>query len=306
MSAVATSPDVVPGPAPAAAPAVDAIRRLHCMEIWGGSEAADSRVSVPGVDAHVVCRPHRGDAAGGDIHYVSNCMAGTISRFVLADVSGHGASASELALSLRRLMRKHINTPDQARFARALNEEFSGLTDEGRFATAVLATYFAPTDHLIVCNAGHPRALWWRAYDEQWELLDSSSTGASSEPSASDLGISNLPLGILDPTIYEQFAVWLARGDAVIFYSDALIESADSAGRPLGEGGLLDIARTLDPGDPAGLAERLLDAVELRHGGRLSDDDVTVLVLHHNGADPPSLPIAERIKILGRVLGLVP
>jgi hypothetical protein len=42
-------------------------------------------------------------------------------------------------------MRQNINTPDQTRFAQALNQEFSKLKVQGLFATALLATYL-PAD----------------------------------------------------------------------------------------------------------------------------------------------------------------
>ena len=127
-------------------------RRIACMEVWGGHEAFEGGVSVPGNDVFVSCSPHTGDVRGGDIYYVSNCAAGIISRFVLADVAGHGSVVSSTASGLRDLMRRYINTPDQTKFARALNRRFS--SDAGRFATAVLVSYFAPTDHAIICGHG--------------------------------------------------------------------------------------------------------------------------------------------------------
>ena len=105
-----------------------ASRRLECMEIWGGNQAADNAVSVSGIDCWVISEPHGGDASGGDMHFVSTCGAGKIARFALADVAGHGLSVSDMAVKLRRLMRKHINRLDQTRFARDLNKEFGVLT----------------------------------------------------------------------------------------------------------------------------------------------------------------------------------
>ncbi|MBL9033069.1 MAG: serine/threonine-protein phosphatase [Phycisphaerae bacterium] len=272
--------------------------RLQCLEIWGGNQAADSVVSVPGVDAHVVSRPHQGHAGGGDVHYVSTCAAGIISRFALADVSGHGQTVAHVADALRRLMRRHMNTVDQSRIARALNREFAGLASAGRFATAVLATYFEPTDHLIVCNAGHPRPLFCR--DGSWSLLDERSAGAI--PRGEVGGIANLPLGIIEPTDYAQFAVPLARGDIALFYTDAIIEAAPPGGPALGEAGLLDLASTLDPARPEALAGALSDAVARHRGRREADDDETVLVLHHNGAAAPGVGVAQRVRAWGRML----
>ena len=103
-------------------------------------------------------RLHSGKG-GGDVHYISTCGAGYVTRLALADIAGHGESVDGLAIALRKLMRKYINTLDQTRFARALNRELTADVEFGRFATAVLLTYFAPTRHLIICNAGHGRPL---------------------------------------------------------------------------------------------------------------------------------------------------
>ena len=129
---------------------------LECMEIWGGNRAVDRAIAVTGIDVWVVSQPYGGDTHGGDVYFVSSCGAGKIARFALADVAGHGVTVGDLGAKLRRLMRKHLNRLDQTRFARDLNKEFATLSREDTFATALLASYFAPTDHLIICNAGHP------------------------------------------------------------------------------------------------------------------------------------------------------
>ena len=85
---------------------------LRCMEIWGGSARTEQAVSVPGIDVYVRSQTYKGNDRGGDLYYVSQCGLGNIARFVLADVSGHGAEASGVAAMLARLMRKHINTAD--------------------------------------------------------------------------------------------------------------------------------------------------------------------------------------------------
>jgi len=118
---------------------------MQCMEIWGGNRAIDNVVSMPGIDAWVFSRPHKGATGGGDIHYLSSCATGLISRLLVADVSGHGAGVDGLAVKLRRLMARHVNHIDQTKFVRALNREFGDLADDGGFATALVATYWAPS-----------------------------------------------------------------------------------------------------------------------------------------------------------------
>lgn len=267
------------------------------MEIWGGNQAAEAAISVPGIDAWVTSRPHEEAASGGDIHYVSMCGGGIIGRFALADVAGHGASVSDLAVRLRDLMRRNINTLDQSRFARSLNTLFAQPSNQGRFATALLATYHAPSDHLVVCNAGHPAPLWYRAAENRWQLL-------TPQPGGTD-AVSKLPLGIIDPTDYQQFAVALGLRDLVVLYTDALIEATPAAGGMLGEQGLLQTAAAMDPSDPAALGPALIAAVDALSGGTASRaDDTTVLVLHHNGANPPRQSLLEKVRITAKMLGL--
>lgn len=276
--------------------------RLRAMEVWGGNQAACERATVPGFEIFSYCEPYQGAAGGGDLRFVSTCAAGNIVRFTLADIAGHGESASETALRLRGLIRKHINTPNPTRFARSLNSELTQLSLEGHFATAVITTYFAPTDHLIVCNAGHPRPLLYHAGRAgergTWELFDQNCPCVLSPGLSKQTGISNLPLGILDPTSYQQFATRLFPGDILVSYTDALIEATDPAGRQLGEAGLLSVAQGLDTSDPARLGPSLLGAVAEHRAGRPADDDATLMVLYHRGDDPPRMALGDRLRAL--------
>src|SRR4051812_21770466 len=88
---------------------------MQCMEVWGGNRAIDQAVSMPGLDAWVFSRPYKDQAGGGDIHYVSSCATGRISRLLVADVSGHGLAVSDIALRLRRMLVGHANYLDQTR-----------------------------------------------------------------------------------------------------------------------------------------------------------------------------------------------
>ncbi len=270
---------------------------LQCMEIWGGNAAIHSAVSVPGVDAWISSDPCEGAAEGGDIHYISQCGAGKISRFFIADVSGHGATVAALASQVRGMMRRNINTVNQVRFARALNRQLLALNETGRFATALLATYFAPTDHLIVCNAGHPRPLWYVAAESTWQWLDQHTAVPAGRPV-------NVPLGIIEPTDYIQFAAPLHPGDVVLIYTDSLIEAAGPDGRQLGEAGLMELVQSIDLSDRGRIASAVLEAIADYRGGAEPQDDQTLLVLDHNGGDPPHLSLSDKAKVVARMLGL--
>jgi serine phosphatase RsbU (regulator of sigma subunit) len=270
---------------------------MQCMEIWGGSHAADTSVSTPGLDMWVYSRPHEQAGDGGDVHYVSLCGGGVITRFILADVSGHGASAADMARSLRDLMRRNINRKRQDRLVKHLNRQFTDLAKMRRFATAVVATYLTKGDKLTVCNAGHPRPFWFRSATAQWSVL----VGPKGD---SGSALANMPLGIDDSVSFDQVEVSLGRGDLVLFYTDALTEAASPEGRQLGEAGLLDLVRLLDVSDPATLAGALLGRLEAYRGGQAPEDDLTFLLLYHTAGRSPRLTLGQTLDVYAKVLGL--
>jgi phosphoserine phosphatase RsbU/P len=278
-----------------AAPSHPDLRQLQCMEVWGGNHAVDNGVTMPGLDAWVVARPHMGDDAGGDVHYLSSCATGRITRLMVADVSGHGSTVSQTALALRSLMRRFINHLDQRRAVEFLNAEFAKQELSGRFATAVLGTFWGPTGVLTLCNAGHPRPLRYRAKTARWEPLDSGPAADAPD----DDEPTDVPLGVLDSTKYRQVEVRLRKGDLVLLYTDSLIESRLPDGSLLGEPGLLDALSSVPAGEPARVIPGLL--AELQRRGATINDDLTALLLRPNGLTP-RLTISERAAALVRIV----
>ena len=83
--------------------------RMQCMEVWGGNQSVERSVETAGLKIWVYSRPYGKAHSGGDVHYLSSCASGRITRMLLADVSGHGESVSQIAVALRDLMRQNVN-----------------------------------------------------------------------------------------------------------------------------------------------------------------------------------------------------
>lgn len=290
------------------------VHHLQCMEIWGGNSRIDSRVSLAGVDCWVYSVPFAscvpagaasaaeradGRGEGGDIHYVTCCATGRITRLVVADVSGHGAPVAEMATSLRRLMRKHSNHYDQRGFVVEVNRHFSELVDPARgpettrnaavFATGLFASFYAPTNELAVCNAGHPRPLRYDAEKRSWSVLSiGPETGGSRSPA-------NLPLGVIEESRYDQSVSTLGPDDLVLVYTDSLIETRGKSGKFLGEAGLLELLSTIDPGAPddfiTTLVRRLCEFAGSSLETHAFEDDFTVLLMRRNERKPAIAPV---------------
>ncbi len=246
-------------------------RVLQCMEITGSNRALRHTVRAPGLDLWIDSRP-LGTGGGGDVHYVSTCGAGYVTRLALADVSGHGESVDRLALALRKLMRNTSTRSIRRVLPVRSTGELAAGDDSGRFAHGSFADLLRPTRHLMLCNAGHGRPLWYSATRDVWQFLDLATAGDCQSLKTSTARyhlerLANLPLGILDPIDYEQFAIELGPGDRLVLCTDAITESFDSAGQMLGETGLLALVEEIDAHDPSELGEHLLAAVDRRRGG---------------------------------------
>lgn len=263
------------------------LQRLNCMEVWGGNHAANRGVILPGLDAWVYSQPYEGArGGGGDVYYVSSCATGRITRFLLADVSGHGQDVSEIADALRDLMRRYVNYIDQSELVRQINQRFIEFSHDNRFATVLVATVFSPTNDLTLSNAGHPAPLLYRVKTGTWKLL-SHAGDPSGEPN-------NLPIGIADQTHYDQFGIRLDVGDIVMCHTDAWIEARNRDGTQLDSAGLLEIVRTLNTDEPGALIAALRDIIAGLHPGNLTDDDATILAFRPNRVTA-GVPLREKL-----------
>ena len=165
-----------------------------------------------------------------------------ITRIVVADVSGHGASVAEFSTSLRSLLRKNINQKSQRKLVEKLNRQFAEMAGMQRFATALVMTYLASHDRLVRLQRGaSAAALLPSERTRPGRCCRTPRAREGREQPAAGSGRSR-------PDTRRSTSS-LGRGDLVVFYTDALSEAANPAGKLLGEEGLLEAARRLDLSD---------------------------------------------------------
>lgn len=241
------------------------------MEIWGGNRAIDKSFVAPGLDIHVHSYPFQDDTAGGDVYYLTSCASGRISRFLLADVSGHGDAASSLAKSLRDLLRQSVNKISQQEFVSGMNQEFGNLSGDCGYATAVVATFFEPTRTLDISVAGHPYPIYFRAAQNKWVHLDPASTDANFE---------NMPLGVVDETNYPGRKIVTSINDMFLLYSDAFIESetSDGSDKMLGVKGVIRILNENTDVAHTDIIPFLRERIGKLATRNLADDDASLIL----------------------------
>ncbi len=91
-------------------------------------------------------------------------------------------------------------------------------------------------------------------------------------------------------------------GDAVVFYTDSLIEAMDEQGRQLGPEGLLKIAEQAESDSLSTFCNSLLARVATFRQATQADDDLTVVILRLNAGEPPSKSIGDWVDTLGRLI----
>jgi serine phosphatase RsbU (regulator of sigma subunit) len=127
---------------------------------------------------------------------------------VVADVSGHGVGAALVASMLKvaiAMEAAHVREP--ARLLEKLNDFFCGKL-ERQFITAVVAFIDVAGGRVVAAAAGHPPPLVRRA------------SGAVEE-----LPASGFVLGRMRAASYHDVSIALANGDAIVFYTDGVIEA---------------------------------------------------------------------------------
>ncbi len=244
-------------------------QRMQCMEIWGGNRAINQSFRAPGIDIFVHSDPFGDNQSGGDLYYLTSCASGRISRFLLADVCGHGESVSDVAIGLRDLLRKNVNTISQERFVSEMNARFGEMGDDEKFATAVIATYFEPNRSLSISVAGHPYPLYYRQETRTWYHLD---------PAGTDRGMENLPLGIIENSAYPGRRIQTEPGDMFLLYTDAFIESTNTQEQMLGIRGLLSLLNE-EPGLAVeGIVDYLRERITKLKQDNLQNDDASLIL----------------------------
>lgn len=194
---------------------------------------------------------------GGDFYDVLRADGGL--TLVLGDVCGKGLEAAGdtglVRQALRAVAPEH---PDPAETLVRANAVLDGEFAEGRFCTAVVVRVEPDGAGARVCasSAGHPPPVILRA------------SGATEV-----LGAGTVPLGAFAVVAARTDEAWLDAGDAVVLYTDGVIDAARGAA-PLEVDRVLAGARGLAAD---AIADRLLDAAVEASGGRRRDD-VALLV----------------------------
>jgi hypothetical protein len=241
--------------------------------------AATDRVSIAGVLEPAY------DIAGDGFDYAIN---GAEVDFALLDGMGHGIASSMLtALAVgayRHARRQHASIADiHDAVHSAVAAQYAGEA----FATGIIGRLSTGTGDLEWSCAGHPAPLLLRGRKVVAELV--------CDPA--------LPFG-LDSAVPPVARYALQPGDAVLLYTDGVVEARTPDGEEFGLDRLRDLLeREAAAEHPAEeLLRRLVRAV-LDHQGSDLRDDATLLLLQWAGVNAPTSASVPGQRLLGAPVG---
>jgi serine phosphatase RsbU (regulator of sigma subunit) len=246
---------------------------LMCSEVWASHRNIAHSIALPGLQGWIYSAPLELGHDGGDIHYLSACDAGVLSRLVLADVSGHGRAVAAVAERTLQLMRTHMNRLDQPTLLKELSSSLWRARTGGAstYATAVVIGFDSSADRLLVTNAGHLPPFWYRTAERRWAKI----------PPPSDMQV-GLPIGLGLDGDYADVDVVFEPGDLLLCYTDGLSDSTNDRGLSLGADGLLDLVRGIPAASPMAVGATLLGLVDAFRRGAPATDDETLIVLQRS------------------------
>ena len=160
--------------------------------------------------AEVALKSAYGESFSGDFVVASRSNTGEQLEVALVDVSGKGINAGTRALLLSGALGGLLGAMEPADLLGAANSYLLRQDWGEGFATAIYTALDLDTGAFLLAGAGHPPAVKFWAGSGRWEVLD---------PPNGPL------LGVIKGAAFPHSSGQLDRGDALLLYTDGVIET---------------------------------------------------------------------------------
>ena len=182
----------------------------------------------------------------------------------VADVAGKGISAALLMSTVKALLRSHAVGDSRGQMTTAgviegVNKLLCQFTDAPRYTTLFYAEFDDRTLELTYVNGGHNPPHVVRA--------------GQSLP----LNVGGTVLGLFADAKFEEDTVVLAEGDALVAYTDGVLEACNPEGLEFGEHNILSAVRSSSRTSDT-MLNAALRALRTWCDGLPFDDDATLLI----------------------------
>lgn len=204
----------------------------------------------------------------GDILFACPSPAGGI-QILIGDFTGHGLPAAVGAMPVAEIFygmtAKGFSGSD---VLREINQKLKRILPAGMFCCAAMIQADFALNQVQVWNGGLPDG-WLVCQDGSRRSLPSS----------------HLPLGVLDVNRFDasMTVIQAHPGDTLMFMTDGILETESDQGEMFGDRGVVSTLNGLDDGVHP--FDAVIDRVRAFSGGRLDQDDLTLVTLDMAAAE---------------------
>jgi len=183
----------------------------------------------------------------------------------IADVAGHGISASLHMAGLQALLHSLIPTSDSpAGVVGHVHRLFIHNIRFSTFVTLFLGSFDSATHTLTFCNAGHNPPLVFH-------------NGSSQGERARWLWPTGAAIGIVEEPAFGEEKIRLEPGDVLLLYTDGVTEAMNEKGEEFGQDGLAEVVRQEVSSPAKVLIQRIRQELAEFTGRQSLTDDVTIV-----------------------------
>ena len=219
--------------------------------------------NIPGLQIAAFSRPAQ--IVGGDYFDFIEFSNG-LHGIAIADVAGHGVSASLHMAGIQALLRALVpQNVSPAEVMRQLHKLFIHNIRFETFVTFFLAAFDPATRTLTYCNAGHlpPLALLKTNGEKNpFEML---------LPTAA-------AIGLVEEAEFDEKTIELQTDDLLVLYTDGVTETENLQNQQFGRDRLLKMSRQADHVSVRDVVQRIKLGLEEFSAGKPPADDITIVI----------------------------
>jgi sigma-B regulation protein RsbU (phosphoserine phosphatase) len=198
---------------------------------------------------------------GGDLYdflrYDDQCIG-----IAMGDVSGKAAPAALYAALISGIMRAATSQAlSPAAMLKQLNDSLQERKMDAQYVTMLFAVWNDEKQTLQIANAGAVQPLFCRA--GQVETVQAE----------------GFPLGMFKDVSYEEFTLSTRPGDAIIFFSDGIVDAVNEQEEMFGTERLTELVGRQLKNTAEGMVDAIYQELSAFQGGVERFDDETVVVL---------------------------
>ncbi len=216
---------------------------------------------APQVEGFEICGSNRPCRTVGGDYYDFTYEGGKL-HLALGDVSGKGTGAALLMTVLRAAVRAHWTEFEPADAMARINRTVCQNVTEGKYVTFFMARLDPATGQLTYVNAGQNPPILVRASEEVCELEEG-----------------GMVLGMFESVPYTAATVEMAKGDALVVFSDGVSETWNRSEEEFGVARLVEVVKRGNSLGATALEAEILRALEEYSAGARAMDDRTLIVL---------------------------